>query len=91
MPMVSDYIKSLSVSILLPSYEEISPESLPASDTMSSLKSDMSASEPFISEETVEHTSDCELLLDIYHLPSFLKSLSSIKKIKLQRSPPFTH
>ena len=39
----------------------------------------MPASEPFISEETVEHTSNCELLLKIYHLSSFWKSLSSTK------------
>ena len=70
---------SLSVSFLLPSCEEIPFESLPASDTISSPKSDMPASEPFISEGTVEHTSNCEFLLKIYHFPSFWKSLSSTK------------
>ena len=39
----------------------------------------MPASEPFISKGTVEHTSNCEFLLKIYHFPSFLKSLSSTK------------
>ena len=65
------------MSFLLPSCEEIPPESLPASDTISSPKSDMPASEPFISKGTVEHTSKCEFLLKIYHFPSFWKSLSS--------------
>ena len=37
------------------------------------------ASRPFISKETVEHTSKCELLLKIYHFPSICKSLSSTK------------
>ena len=36
----------------------------------------MPASEPFASEETVEHALNCELL---YRLPSFWKSLSSTK------------
>ena len=72
-------LKSLSVSFLLPSCEEIPPKSLPASDTISSPKSDMPPSEPFISKGTVEHTSNCEFLLKIYHLPSFWKSLSSTK------------
>ena len=67
------------MSFLLPSCEEIPPESLPAPDTISSPKSDMPASEPFISKGTVEHTSNCEFLLKIYHFPSFWKSLSSTK------------
>ena len=67
------------MSILLPSCEEIPPESLPAFDTVSSPKSNMPASEPFISKLTVEHTSNCEFLLKIYHFPSFWKSLSSTK------------
>ena len=62
MSRVPDYIKSLSVSLLLPSCEEIPPESLPISYTMPSLKSDhdMPANELFISKDTVEHTSNCE-------------------------------
>ena len=67
------------MSFLLPSCEEIPPESLPAFDTISSPKSNMPASEPFISKETVEYTSNCEFLLKIYHVPSFWKSLSSTK------------
>ena len=61
MSRVPDYIKSLSVSLLLSSCEEVPPESLPVSDT-SSLKSDhdMPANELFISKDTVEHTSNCE-------------------------------
>ena len=39
----------------------------------------MPASEPFISKGTVEHISNCEFLLKIYHFPSFWKSLSSTK------------
>ena len=39
----------------------------------------MPASEPFISKATVEHTSNCEFLLNIYHFLSFWKSLSSTK------------
>ena len=65
--------------LLLPSCEEIPPEALPASDTISSLKSDMPASEPFISKGTIEHSSNCEFLLKIYHFLSFWKSLSSTK------------
>ena len=67
------------MSFLLPSCEEIPPKSLPDSDTISSPKSDMPVSEPFISKGTVEHTSNCEFLLKIYHFPSFWKSLSSTK------------
>ena len=54
-------------------------ESLPASDTISSPNSDLPASEPFRSKETVENTSNCEFLLKIYHFPSFWKSLSPIE------------
>ena len=67
------------MSFLLPSCEEIPPEPFPASDTISSPKSDMPAGEPFISKETVEHSSNCEFLLKVYHFLSFLKSLSSTK------------
>ena len=67
------------MSSLLPSCEEIPPEALPASDTMSSPKSDMPASEPFISKGTIEHSLNCEFLLKIYHFLSFWKSLSSTK------------
>ena len=71
--MEGSVLLSLSESLLLPSCEEIPLESLPASDTISSPKCDMPASEPFISKETVEHTSTYELLLKIYHFPSFLE------------------
>ena len=67
------------MSFLLPSCEEIPPEALPASDTISSPKSDMPASEPFISKGTIEHSSNCEFLLKIYHFLSFWRSLSSTK------------
>ena len=67
------------MSFLLTSCEEIPPEALPASDTISSPKSDMPASEPFISKGTIEHSSNCEFLLKIYHFLSFWKSLSSTK------------
>ena len=67
------------MSFLLPSCEEIPPEALPASDTISSPKSDMPAGEPFISKGTVEHSSNREFLLKIYHFLSFWKSLSSTK------------
>ena len=70
---------SLSVSFLLPSCEEIPPQALPASDTISSPKSDMPASEPFISKGTIEHSSNCEFLLKIYHFLSFWKVLSLTK------------
>ena len=66
------------MSFLQPSCEEIPPEALPASNTISSPKSDMPASEPFISKGTVEHSSNCEFLLKIYHFLSFWKSLSSL-------------
>ena len=55
-------LSTLSVSFLLPSCEETPPESLPAFDTISSSKSNMPASEPFISKGIVEHTSNCEFL-----------------------------
>ena len=67
------------MSFLLPSCEKIPHESLLAFDTVSSPKSKMPASEPFISKGTVEHTLNCEFLLKIYHFPSFWKSLSSTK------------
>ena len=67
------------MSFLLPSCEEIPLELLPAFDTISSPKSNMPASEPFISKGIVEHTSNCEFLLKMYHFPSFWKSLSSTK------------
>ena len=72
-------LKSLSVSFLLPSCEEIPPESLCSFDTISSPKSKMPTNEPFISKGTIEHSSNCEFLLKIYHFPSFWKSLSSTK------------
>ena len=67
------------MSLLLPSCEEIPPKALPASDAISSPKSDMSASEQFISKGNIEHSSNCEFLLKIYHFLSFWKSLSSTK------------
>ena len=67
------------MSFLLPSCEEIPPGALPASDTISSPKSDMPAGEPFISKGTVDYSSNCELLLKIYHFLSLWKSLSSTK------------
>ena len=67
------------MSFLLSSCEEIPPEALSASDTISSPKSDMPASEPFISKVTIEHSSNCEFLLKIYHFLSFWKLLSSTK------------
>ena len=39
----------------------------------------MPAGEPFISKGTIEHSSNCEFLLKIYHFLSFWKSLSSTK------------
>ena len=67
------------MSFLIPLCKEIPPESLPTSDTISSPKSNMPASEPFISKGTVEHTSNSEFLPKIYHFPSFWKLLSSTK------------
>ena len=56
------------------------PKRLPL-HTISSPKSDMPASdhEQFISKGTIEHSSNCEFLLKIYHFLSFWKSLSSTK------------
>ena len=73
------YFLSGGKSFFYFSCEEIPPESLSASDTTSSQKSNMSASPPFIFKETLEGTSNCESLLKIYRFPSFLKSLSSTK------------
>ena len=67
------------MSFLLPSCEEIPPEALPPSETLSSPKSDMPASKPFISKGSIEQSSNCEFLPKIYHLLSFWKSLSSTK------------
>ena len=77
------------MSLLLALCEEIPPESLPVSDTVSSLKSDAPASEwPFITEETVDHTSSCEFLLKISHLPFFGSRFH--RQDFPQPSPPFT-
>ena len=46
---------------------------------ISSPKSNMPASELFISKGTIEHSSNCEFLLKIYHFLSFWNSLSSTK------------
>ena len=73
----------MSVSFLLRSCEEIQPEALPASDTISSPKSDMPASEPFISKGTIEHSSNCEFLLKIYHVLSFFLEVAFIDKTYL--------
>ena len=70
---IADMIEGSVLSSLSVSCEEIPPESLPASYSISSPKSDMPASESFISKETVEHTSNCEFLVKIYHFPSFLE------------------
>ena len=53
--------------------EEILPESLPVSDTISSLNSDMPASESFIPNEAVEHTYHYEFSLKKYYLRSFFE------------------
>ena len=65
----------------------------PASDTIYSPKSDMPASEPFISKGTIEHSSNCEFLLKMYHFLSFWKSLSSTKLTYTGKRSPlrFTH
>ena len=76
-------IITVRVPFAIPSWEEIPLESLPASDTISSPKSDMPASEPFISKGTVEHTSNCEFLLKIYHFPSFWNWVAFIDKTYL--------
>ena len=57
------------MSFVLPSCEE----------TISSPKSDVLVSEPFISKGIIEHSSNCEFLLKIYYFLSFWKSLSSTK------------
>ena len=57
---------------------------LPASDTISLPNSDMPTSEPFISKGTIEHSSNCEFLLKIYHFLSFWKLLSSTKRTYTQ-------
>ena len=64
-----------------------------ASDAISSLKSYMPASEPLISKGTIEHSSNCEFLLKIYHFLSFWKSLSSTKLTYIPKRSPlrFTH
>ena len=54
-----------------PTCEELPPEALPASDTISSPKSDIPASELFISKGTIEHFSNCQFLLKIYHFSFF--------------------
>ena len=72
------------MSFLLPSCEEIPPEALPTPDTISSPKSDMPASEPFISKTkgTIEHSSNCEFLLKIYPF-SFVLEVAFIDKTYL--------
>ena len=74
------------MSFLLRSCEEIPPEALPASDTISLPKSDMPASEPFISKGTGEHSSNCEFLLKIYHRLSFFLEVAFIEKTYLYPS-----
>ena len=61
------------MSFLLPSCEEIPSEALPASNTISSPKSDMLASEPFTSKRTVEHSSNCEFFAQDIPLSFFLE------------------
>ena len=83
---------SLSVSFLLPSCEEIPPESLPASDTISSPKSDVPASEPFISKRNYWTFLKLWVLAQDISLSFFWKSLSSIKLTYTQTlSLRFTH
>ena len=67
------------MSFLIPSCEEIPPEALPASSTISSPKSDMPAGMSFISKGTVEHSSNCEFLLKIYHFISFWNALRYLR------------
>ena len=69
----------ITVRVVFARCVEIPSEALPASDTISSPKSDMPASEPFISKGTIEHSSNYEFLLKIYNFLSFWKSLSSTK------------
>ena len=71
------------MSFLLPSCEEIPPEALPASDTISSPKSDMPASEPFISKGTIEHSSNCEVVLAQDIPLSFVLEVAFIDKTYL--------
>ena len=56
------------MSLLLPSCKEVPFESLSTSDTISSPKSVMPASKPFISKGTIEYTSNCEFLLKTFFL-----------------------
>ena len=49
------------------------PKRFPLPTLLSSPKSDMPASEPFISKGTIEHSSNCEFLLKIYHFLSFFE------------------
>ena len=67
------------MSFLLPSCEKVPPESLPASDTISSPKSDMPDSEPFISKGTIEHSSNCEFFAQDIPL-SFVLEVAFIDK-----------
>ena len=69
----------ITVRAAFATIERRNTTSLPVSDTIPSPKSDIPASEPFISKGTVEHTSNCEFLLKIYHFPSIWKSLSWTK------------
>ena len=76
------FTKSISIRRFcyhLAKKEKFHPKRFPSSDTISSPKSDMPASEPFISKGTIKHSSNCEFLLKIYHFLSFWKSLSSTK------------
>ena len=68
---------------LQPSCEEIPREALPASDTISSPKSDMPASEPFISKGTIEYYLNCEFSLKIYHFNSLFLEVAFIDKTYL--------
>ena len=79
-------ICSLKETILIQERcEEIPPESLPVSDTIFSLKSDMPASEQFIFEETVEHTSNSE------SCSRYTICLLFGSRFHRQNSPQFTH
>ena len=63
-------VRVVSATIVRRKYH---PKRFPASDTISSPKSDMPASEPFISKGTIEYSSNCEFLLKTYHFLSFLE------------------
>ena len=63
-------VRVVSATIVRRKYH---PKRFPASDTISSPKSDMPASEPFISKGTIEYFSNCEFLLKTYHFLSFLE------------------